>query len=358
MSPTNITLLSNPVLIDPAPSPGTPEGLSVSTPDASSHEQVFTVVTPLRPAENAEGADIAPSKASAPPTPLLAAQNSEDLEIVMNKTEKADHQLLVEVIQKCGTCASISGISKRNLSQPQIRKLCAGTARSVIVITRLSNPIIHAASPRCTMGMTILAWALGCENSLVEKLLKDPVDQWRYKKVFLTALFIATKKGHTNVVASLISARVDVNSTDLEFLTPLHVAAQYSHLEIVALLVSAGAVIDSSDQHGVTPLHIAAQWNNPAIVALLLSKGAQVNVASRDGETAWTRICCLSSHEEVAKALTRHHAVVNLNNRKRLNPLYVAAADGNVEAVRNCLRRGMNPSFETPSRRCPLVSRP
>lgn len=73
--------------------------------------------------------------------------------------------------------------------------------------------------------------------------------------------------------------------------TPLLYASREGHLDIVALLLSSGAKLEKADADGVTPLLMAILNGQLTTARLLIDKGADVNASDWYGETPlWTAV--------------------------------------------------------------------
>lgn len=97
-----------------------------------------------------------------------------------------------------------------------------------------------------------------------------------------TPLFLATRRGHANVMAQLLEAGATLADSvgDPQFL--LHEATTP---EAVDLLVHAGAEVDEVDARGFAPLHQQAKAGRPEVIARLLFHRANANVLDRRGRT-------------------------------------------------------------------------
>lgn len=85
----------------------------------------------------------------------------------------------------------------------------------------------------------------------------------------------AAQENSMPLAAHLIEAGVDVNNVEpASGQAPLHVAAQQGHHDLVAQLVAAGANIESTSINGRTPLYYAADGGHEATWKLLLDAGA------------------------------------------------------------------------------------
>ncbi|KAM0805996.1 ankyrin repeat-containing domain protein, partial [Usnea florida] len=77
-----------------------------------------------------------------------------------------------------------------------------------------------------------------------------------------------------------------LNAVDEEGETALGVACRHSHSEIVNVLIIEGANINSVDTGGYTALMTAIEKNSVDCTSILLQHGADVRVTNRDGATA------------------------------------------------------------------------
>lgn len=105
-----------------------------------------------------------------------------------------------------------------------------------------------------------------------------------------TSLVFAVRAGHPRVVAQLLEAGADVQTTDSRGSTPLHRAAYGSahpeaDAEIIGMLIGRRASMDSRDAAGRTPLHVAADNGNLRAAHTLISHGADQWAGDRDGRT-------------------------------------------------------------------------
>ncbi len=120
-------------------------------------------------------------------------------------------------------------------------------------------------------------------TEIVRMLLEVGVDK-EYRNYCWRALVAAARFGHKDVVQLLLEAEVDKEGgeeSDYNY-TPLHWAAEKGHVEIMRMLLDAGAEKDSFRRRckNGTPLYVAALKNQIDSVNLLLSVGADVNKAN------------------------------------------------------------------------------
>lgn len=113
-----------------------------------------------------------------------------------------------------------------------------------------------------------------------------------------TALILAARNGHVQVVNVLIDARADVLCGVNSGYTAIHAAAQGcrvavgccvagdGHFRAAEALLAAAADVTMTSQAGFTPLHFAATSGNPMIVELLLKSRAAAGSKSSKGKTA------------------------------------------------------------------------
>lgn len=94
-------------------------------------------------------------------------------------------------------------------------------------------------------------------------------------------LHVATARGLTDIVETLLTNGANPDERDMLGRTPLHYATRY--VDIARLLIEAGASVDAADRFGETPLHRAI--TNRAVVDLLLENGASVTTRNHVGNT-------------------------------------------------------------------------
>ena len=66
--------------------------------------------------------------------------------------------------------------------------------------------------------------------------------------------YVASEKGHEDIVKLLIDHRADINAKDNLGETPLHKAAKYNHKKILRILIENEAGVNIKDKNGKTAL--------------------------------------------------------------------------------------------------------
>ena len=75
------------------------------------------------------------------------------------------------------------------------------------------------------------------------------------RKDSLTALHIAAKMGHVEIVRYFITMGVRIDIHPEKKVTALALAAGTGHIDIMELLLQNGAKVGATDPYGNTPLH-------------------------------------------------------------------------------------------------------
>ncbi|KAK3387813.1 ankyrin repeat-containing domain protein [Podospora didyma] len=120
---------------------------------------------------------------------------------------------------------------------------------------------------------------------------------------------------------------VNVNPRGKDGITPPHVGVEFGSLGLVQLLIGKGAEIDARDERGHAPLCRAAGrkvWGTK-ISRLLVEEGADISAVGEDGCHCMVQV------------LFDGGADVNARDKKGQTPLFIAARDGNEEAVQSLL---------------------
>jgi ankyrin repeat protein len=129
--------------------------------------------------------------------------------------------------------------------------------------------VLHAAA--------VVGWVDGVRYIIEHGILE--VDVVGPDGLNQTPLFLASDRGHADVVRLLLAAGADPNIADDPFEeTPLHLASRHGFLEVAAMLIDGGANLEVKDNDsGSTPLLLAASQHNLTVVKLLIDSGANVN---------------------------------------------------------------------------------
>ena len=169
-------------------------------------------------------------------------------------------------------------------------------------------------------------------------------------------LLVATEKGHTTKLRTLLTRGADVNARDRHGFSALMKAALYGHTGIVEMLMERGADLNASDENGWTPLMSAASGGNPDIVELLLRKGADVNAKDRFGNTALFVAAAGHTQGDFEKSwadalknvisLLESGADVNLGGYGGETALFRAVGRGDIRMVRRLLEKGADPNVK------------
>ena len=157
----------------------------------------------------------------------------------------------------------------------------------------------------------------------------------------LSPLMIAAESGRLDMVRILLErdALPDIRSA-VEQTTALAVAARHGHENIVALLLKRGAQVKGVDVMSSTPLHYAAREGHLPVVDTLIRMGAPVTLTDKAGGTALS-LAAMRGHHEVCRLLVEKGADVDGSASAR--PLQAAARSGSAETVRTLLEAGAVP---------------
>uniref|UniRef100_A0A1I8IVE6 ANK_REP_REGION domain-containing protein n=1 Tax=Macrostomum lignano TaxID=282301 RepID=A0A1I8IVE6_9PLAT len=104
-------------------------------------------------------------------------------------------------------------------------------------------------------------------------------------------LYLATSRGHVELVNYFLSKGADVHLPNKELKSPMYIAAYFGHLEIVQALLRSEADVDQPDTHKKTPLYVATYHGRTDIVDLLLRHGSDVNAARPQRQNSSVNRC-------------------------------------------------------------------
>ncbi len=201
--------------------------------------------------------------------------------------------------------------------------------------------------------LQLLEGAASNDRVLVRSLLQQGIDSNCVDSEGNTALILAAKNRHKDMVALLLlhkGTTVDQANTNFGD-TALSWAAFRGDTDIVNLLISHGADVNKAGKQDITPLSLAARTGHVAVVRLLLQHHAHVNDADDRGNTPFS-LAIASGEADVVELLIRHGADVHKAGKDGLTPLALAVRKGSREIIKllaehgadvNCAYNGITP---------------
>jgi uncharacterized protein len=130
-----------------------------------------------------------------------------------------------------------------------------------------------------------------------------------------TPLLVASRDGHTEIVAELLRAGADVNAIEPTFgAVPLHKAVYNGHADITKKLVEQSGV-DINFQgatNGYTPLHDALWHGNTECAEILIDASTRLDLKGHDGKKPLDiAVEVYGSEHEIVKCIRSKKVVVN-----------------------------------------------
>ena len=163
-----------------------------------------------------------------------------------------------------------------------------------------------------------------------------------------SALIIASKHGHTDIVSFLLGKGANPEVRDNSRNSPLIVAAQQGHPDTVELLLKSGVAVDAKNDKGDTALHSTTRQKAKdseearkykKIVELLLERKATVDARNEFGSTP-LGLATWVGDIEIVKVLLKHGADPNAKDAKDRTPFITACRFGHADVVRLLLANG------------------
>ncbi|XP_068746661.1 fibronectin type 3 and ankyrin repeat domains protein 1-like isoform X3 [Montipora capricornis] len=196
-------------------------------------------------------------------------------------------------------------ISNDNGHSPWSQVITVTTTR-----TPLSGRDLHSA---------VLNWELEKVEAILEETNEQLVDT---PDAFgMSPLMIASQKGYTGIVSSLIAHNADVNFSNTSGKNSMLLACFGGHLNIAQQLHEQGVLLDTKDNSGSGCLHWAVDGNKPDCVQWLLDNGSQVDGEDDFGCSPLLRVASMNGNVAVAKLLIENGADVNRMDKIKKSPL-------------------------------------
>ena len=212
---------------------------------------------------------------------------------------------------------------------------CSVAVLLVLAIAEFGGGVSAQEEDGATARLKVLSGSLDADSiAEIRELVTRGADVNVKNERGFTPLFMATAKGHLEIVKFLLASKADVGAAGENNVTPLLVASQYGFVEIIKLLLAAKADVNGADKYGGTSLFLASMNGHAETVRLLLASKADVNAANRYGVTPLWQ-ASWKGHTEIVKLLLASKADVNASNKTNgVTPLLVASGMGYVEIVK------------------------
>lgn len=174
-----------------------------------------------------------------------------------------------------------------------------------------------------------------------------------------TGLHVAAANGDANIAQILLDNGSAVEVSNLSNgNTALHQAASSGSKDICRLLIDAMENPEQPNLYGNTPMHAACRAGSLDVIKLLISKGGDVNTVNKRGSTI-LHLCaflcgpneriktCGDVYFQIAEAVMKEKANVNVRDKNGYAPLHIAAQRGCVDLARLLLENGGQPDCKT-----------
>lgn len=156
-----------------------------------------------------------------------------------------------------------------------------------------------------------------------------------------TALILASRNGHFNIVRMLLDAGADTSAAYIDGRTSLLLAIEFKHFETAKLLMDRGANVNSGTKTGETCILWACQNNMVEAVALFLDRGAKPDCANSFGNTP-LYVACTNGSLEIVKLLSAASLNFNITNNIGNTALLGASQHGYIEIVKLLIEKNVN----------------
>jgi len=219
-----------------------------------------------------------------------------------------------------------------------MRSLESSKILCLIFVLLLLSPISTFAAS----SSDLLRAAYYNDATAIQELLSNGANVNSKNNQNVTALNLATARGHLDSVKLLLDNAADPNIAPDNGYTPLIRAAQFGYFEILKLLLVHNANVNSKTKDGSTALIFASQLDDRGnSVDILLENGADVNAKSYDGTTA-LYLAAAENRIYIAQKLINSGAQIDSALETGASPLIVAIQEGHLDMVKMLVKNGAN----------------
>lgn len=159
-------------------------------------------------------------------------------------------------------------------------------------------------------------------------------------------LFDSAQNGDESSLRDLLeNYETDVDQQDQNGASALHIATRNNHVNIVRLLINFEANFNMPDNRGWTPLHLSAMNGNEEIIDLLISKNVQLDPVEKEYGCTPLVWAVDHAHLGVVKKLCEAGADINYTfvfEKELSNVLITSIEAGKIDTIRYLLDKGVN----------------
>lgn len=196
---------------------------------------------------------------------------------------------------------------------------------------------------------------VACANGACEAvvaLVQHGADKCKTNEDGLSPLLVAVQNARLAAATVLLHAAEEEDQDFIdrrhgaEEYSALDVAARFGHRQLLKMIIRHDADVNAKDSDGVTALYLAALNDQACSVDLLVTAGARVGAQShgRHGRTA-LHAACVEGSNEAAHALLVRGAQTHRRDSGYRTPLHLAAENDQTATVKLLLSWDSDPTF-------------
>jgi ankyrin repeat protein len=269
---------------------------------------------------------------------------------------------LIEKFKKKG----LEGLSTEDLGYIRSSAVWPGAFKSstgqdwLSVSAKLSDKLFPRPLTQSKSSSILFNLVSRGDSAKLLQFLKSSDYQSSIKSVDInskSAMHIAAKENHLEIVKILADKGWDVNSQDKHQTTPLHQACNLGHVDIVKHLLEINADPMIQDSLGRNSLLYAACAPTTEVLDALLEHDQDI-ITSKDytGKTAlhYAVFNPHSRQSEIIKTLVEAGMDVNVTDDERQTPLHHACEAGKAKAIRCLLKLGSSTTIKDCNSNTPI----
>ncbi|KAL1515064.1 hypothetical protein AB1Y20_004129 [Prymnesium parvum] len=163
----------------------------------------------------------------------------------------------------------------------------------------------------------------------------------------VTALMLAARQGHLEMVKKLLSMKASVSARSTHGCTALSMAAEEGHAQVADVLVEHGSDVAQLDNKNYTPLMRAAENGHSDAVKYLLTHGSPVDLVNDQGSTA-LMLAAWNGSQTCVELLLKGGASSSITRKykereEEYTALCFATTAGHVRTIHSLLVHGDTP---------------